>query len=77
MKLLFALIVGLFSLTLIGQQTNENLVIMGSVFDTDTHTPLQFVTITLQNKKTKEFTADITNKKGEFKLSVPKGKYRF
>ncbi len=77
MKLLFALIISLFSLTVFGQQTNGNLVITGIVYDTDTHTPLQFVTITLQDTITKEFTGDITNKKGEFKLSVPKGKYYF
>ena len=75
MKLLLTLLISLISLSLFSQQVNEYYKITGVVQDTDAHSPLQFVTVTLQDINTKEIIGDITNKKGEFELSVPNGKY--
>lgn len=75
MKYLFTIIISLFSLNIISQQTNENNRVTGIVHDADTHNPLQFVTVTLQDINSKEIIGDVTNKKGEFLLNVPDGKY--
>ena len=75
MKLLYILLFSLLPLSILSQQVNERFLISGAVFDADTHTALQFITITLQDISTNEIIGDITNKKGEFELSVPKGKY--
>lgn len=65
----------LLSFNLIGQVTTETNDIIGQVKDADTHLPLQFVTVTLQDIHTSELTGDVTDKEGKFKLSVPDGKY--
>lgn len=58
-----------------GQVTIETNNIIGQVKDADTHLPLQFVTVTLQDIHTGELTGDVTDKEGQFELSVPDGKY--
>ncbi len=65
----------LLSFSLIGQVTTETNDIIGQVKDADTHLPLQFVTVTLQDIHTSELTGDVTDKEGKFELSVPDGKY--
>jgi hypothetical protein len=75
MKSLIILITFLLSFSLIGQVTIETNNIIGQVKDADTHLPLQFVTVTLQDIHTGELTGDVTDKEGQFELSVPDGKY--
>ncbi len=65
----------LLSFNLIGQETIETNNINGLVKDADTHLPLQFVTVSLQDIETSELTGDVTDKEGKFELSVPDGKY--
>lgn len=65
----------LLSFSLIGQETIETNNIIGQVKDADTHLPLQFVTVSLQDIHTSELIGDVTDKEGEFELSVPSGKY--
>jgi outer membrane receptor protein involved in Fe transport len=77
MKLLFTLIISLISLSLFSQQVNEYYKVTGSVHDADSHSPLQFVTVTLQDIDSNEITGDVTNKKGEFELNVAKGNYYY
>ncbi len=75
MKLFLTIIFSLLSLSIISQQANENNRITGIVLDADTHNPLQFVTVTLQDISSKEIIGDVTNKSGGFELEVPNGKY--
>lgn len=65
----------LLSFSLIGQVTTETNDIIGQVKDADSHLPLQFVTVTLQDIQTSELIGDVTDKEGKFQLSVPDGKY--
>lgn len=65
----------LLSFSLIGQETIETNNIIGQVKDADTHSPLQFVTVSLQDILTSELIGDVTDKEGKFELSVPNGKY--
>lgn len=75
MKLISILIIGLLSFSLLGQESVEQHRVSGSVKDADTHSPLQFVTVTLQDINTQELTGDVTDKEGYFELSVPDGQY--
>ncbi|MCF6223359.1 MAG: TonB-dependent receptor family protein [Flavobacteriaceae bacterium] len=75
MKLLIVLFFSLASLTIISQEANERFIITGTVRDADTHTPLQFITVTLQDIVTQEIIGDITTKDGYFEIKTPKGKY--
>jgi len=75
MKLLLVLIFSLVSLSLISQEANERFNISGTVREADTHIPLQFITVTLQDINTQEIIGDITNKNGSFVIEAPKGKY--
>ena len=75
MKFLYFLLISLLPLSILSQEANDRFLISGNVFDADTHSALQFITITLQDVSTYEIIGDITNKQGEFELSVPKGKY--
>lgn len=75
MKLLSILILFLLSFSLIGQETIETNDIIGQVKDADTHLPLQFVTVTLQDIHTGELIGNMTDKEGKFELSVPDGQY--
>jgi hypothetical protein len=75
MKLLYIFLFSLLTLSIYGQQTDNRFLVTGSVFDAETGTPLQFVTITLQDTTTKEIVGTITNKKGTFDFLVPQGKY--
>lgn len=65
----------LLSFSLIGQETIETNNIIGQVKDADMHSPLQFVTVSLQDILTSELIGDVTDKEGKFELSVPNGKY--
>ena len=75
MKLISILIIGLLSFSLLGQESVEQHKVFGNVKDADTHSPLQFVTVTLQDINTRELTGDVTDKEGYFELSVPDGQY--
>jgi hypothetical protein len=75
MKLISILIIGLLSFSLLGQESVEQHKVFGNVKDADTHSPLQFVTVTLQDINTQELTGDVTDKDGYFELSVPDGQY--
>lgn len=65
----------LLSLNLLGQETIETNNVIGHVKDAETHLPLQFVTVSLQDIETLELVGDVTDKEGKFELSVPSGKY--
>lgn len=75
MKLLNFILIGLLSLSMYSQQTDNRFLVSGSVYDAETHTALPFVTISLQDIHTNEIIGTITNKKGTFDLLVPEGKY--
>lgn len=61
--------------SLLGQETIQTNIVNGQVKDADTHLPLQFVTVTLQDINTAELTGEVTDRDGKFELSVPDGKY--
>jgi hypothetical protein len=75
MKIYFFLIFGLLSISLLGQESVEAFKVYGVVKDSDRHMPLQFVTVSLQDMTTMEVIGDVTDKEGQFELSVPEGKY--
>ncbi len=75
MKWLITIFISLITLNTFSQQANETHKITGIVLDADTHMPLQFVTISLQDLSTKEVVGDITNKNGTFELNVSDSKY--
>lgn len=75
MKLISILIIGLLSFSLLGQESVELHRVSGKVNDADTHSPLQFVTVTLQDVNTQELVGDVTDKDGKYELLVPNGKY--
>lgn len=77
MKLLFVLIFSLFSFILVSQNTEDIYTVSGVINDAETHLPLQYITVTLQEINSKEITAEITNKEGGFLIEIPKGKYYF
>ena len=65
----------LLSFSLLGQELNKTNLVVGYVKDAETHLPLQFVTVTLQDINTGELTGDVTDKEGKFELSVQDSKY--
>lgn len=75
MKLLGIIIFSFLSLSVYSQEINNQFLVNGSVYDAETHIPLQFVTISLQEISTNEILGTITNKNGKFEFYVPKGKY--
>ncbi|MGI9532758.1 TonB-dependent receptor domain-containing protein [Lutimonas sp.] len=75
MKLLSILIMFLLTFSLSGQENMQINHISGRVKDADTHMPLQFVTVSLQNMDTQELIGDVTDKDGYFELNVTNGKY--
>lgn len=75
MKLISILIMFLLTFSLSGQVSMQINHINGRVKDADTHLPLQFVTVTLQNMDTQELIGDVTDKDGYFELNVMNGKY--
>ncbi len=75
MKWLTTIFISLISLNIYSQEANDINHIIGIVQDANTHMPLQFVTITLQDINNQEVIGDVTNKNGTFELNVPKGKY--
>ena len=60
---------------LTGQDFNTLYQVNGVVQDAETHTPLQFVTISFQDITSGELIGEVTNKAGLFELNVPEGKY--
>ncbi len=77
MKLFLAIVISLIGLQLFSQEATEHFLVTGIVYDADTHSPLQFVSLTLQDVETNEIIGDISSKTGEFELYVPNGKYNF
>ena len=77
MKLFFIIIFSLFSIVLISQNEQEKVVVQGSVFDANSHTPLQYISITLQNINTLKSSSNKTDKDGKFELYVRRGTYYF
>ena len=75
MKLISILIMFLLTFSLSGQENMHINHITGRVNDADTHMPLQFVTVTLQNINTQELIGDVTDKDGNFELKALNGKY--
>ena len=75
MKILNILILFLLSFNLIGQEIKDTNHIIGQVNDADSHSPLQFVTVSLQDIVSGELSGDVTDKEGRFELSVPDGQY--
>ncbi len=76
-KIVIILLVGITSQNLLGQQTeNEKVLISGKVIEVDSKMPLEYATIILQNKQTKEITGGITDVNGSFNISVPKATYQ-
>lgn len=77
MKLLISITICLCSLSLIGQVENQKMSIIGHINDSEYHTPIQYITVTLQDIETKDIVSVITTKSGEFELHVPSGNYFF
>lgn len=77
MKFLISAILSLLWLPFFSQQDSESFQVTGIVHDSETHAPLQFVSLTLQDYTTKEIVGDITSKNGGFSIIVPNGKYNF
>lgn len=75
MKSITILIIFLLSLSLSGQEFSSLNNVNGQVKDAESHLPLQFVTVTLQDIKTHDLIGDVTDKRGRFDLDVPKGTY--
>ena len=75
MKFISILIIFLLSFSISGQESKVTNAVSGQVKDADTHLPLQFVTVTLQDINTRELIGDVTDKNGKFELSVPNGRY--
>ncbi len=75
MKQISILVMFLLTFSLSSQENMQINHITGKVKDADTHLPLQFVTVTLQNMNTHEFIGDVTDKDGNFELKVLNGKY--
>ena len=74
-KIVHILIIGLLSLNLAGQEMGVYHTVNGIVQDADSHSPLQFVTVTLKDINSGELVGDVTDKQGFFELSVAEGKY--
>ena len=74
-KIFHILIIGLLSLNLVGQEQNGYHSVNGTVQDAESHTPLQFVTVTFKDINSGEVAGDVTNKSGQFELTVAEGKY--
>ena len=49
--------------------------ISGRIIDKGTQQPLEYVTIVLTSKRTKKLTGGLTDNKGEYSITVPKGIY--
>ena len=64
-------------MNLAGQEKNGVHSVNGIVQDAESHVPLQFVTVTLKDIDSGELVGDVTDKKGQFELSVTEGRYYF
>jgi len=72
------ILIGLLSLPILinaQQRQVEEFEISGKVIDAETQQPLEYATIVLTSKRTKKVTGGLTDTKGEYKITVPKGKY--
>ena len=76
-KLNFFLVV--FGITIISVFAQKSpapqVTITGKIIDTKTKEPLEYATIVLQDVKTKAISGGITDEKGNFKISTPKGTF--
>ncbi|MCF6279968.1 MAG: TonB-dependent receptor [Flavobacteriaceae bacterium] len=54
---------------------SQNFTITGKVVDATTKDALEYATVTFKPKGNSDLIGGITNKKGKFEISVPKGKY--
>lgn len=70
-----ALITAYFMLFSILYVQSQNFTISGKVVDATTKDVLEYATVTFKPKGSSELIGGITNKKGKFEISVPKGKY--
>lgn len=76
MKKLTLIIACIFSLSMFAQKSQSaSISISGKVIETNTKQPLEYATIVLTNLKTKNISGGITDTKGNFNISVPKGDY--
>ncbi|MCT4698307.1 TonB-dependent receptor domain-containing protein [Tenacibaculum haliotis] len=76
MKKLTLIIACIFSLSMFAQKPQgASISISGKVIETNTKQPLEYATIVLTNLKTKNISGGITDTKGNFNISVPKGDY--
>ncbi|WBX70283.1 TonB-dependent receptor domain-containing protein [Tenacibaculum retecalamus] len=76
MKKLTLIIACIFSLSMFAQKPQgASVSISGKVIETNTKQPLEYATIVLTNLKTKNISGGITDTKGNFNISVPKGDY--
>ena len=75
-KTLLQVIFLLFCLSSIqGQESSTHYNITGKIIDAKSNNALEYATITFNQKGSTEIIGSITDKKGKFELSVPKGKY--
>ena len=66
-----------FTLSVFSQQRpGTNIIIIGSVYDSEAGIPLPYATVTLQDIKTNNFSGGVTNNLGRFKVEIPPGKYK-
>lgn len=77
MKLLISAAIFICSLSLIGQVENSDMSVNGIINDAESHTSIQYITVTVQDIETKNIVSVITTKSGEFELIIPAGKYYF
>lgn len=75
MKFIPFLFLCLMTIPLFSQAESALYMVSGKVQDSETHLPLQFVTISFQDKNSGEVVGDISDKEGLFELSVPEGNY--
>lgn len=76
-KIVIILLIGITSQNLLGQKTEtKKVLISGKVIEVDSKMPLEYATIILENKQTKEITGGITDVNGSFNISVPKATYQ-
>ena len=62
-------------MNLAGQEIDSFHLVNGRVQDAESHSPLQFVTVTFKDTDTGELIGDVTDKSGFFELNVPEGSY--
>lgn len=74
-KLLLAFLLSISLLSNAQERTMPEVQISGKIIDVDTKQPLEYATIVLASVRSKKVTGGITDEQGEYKITVPKGKY--